>query len=145
MITKRRMFYASLVSAAVFLVVLAIAFYIDIQTLYQKPDGSPDNAPARAVGVLILISPALFVVFAAIAFAAAVLLQQFKQLRPLVLGIIVSVVSIGLSLLMAIDRPFGWRDVLYYFLGFAGFNLATLGLSAFVWWIVAARHSARKT
>jgi len=133
------MFYASLASAAAILVVLAISSYIVMQTPYQNPDGTPDNAPIRAVGIFFLISPVLFVAVAALTFAGAVLLLHLKQLRPLVLASMVTILSIGLAFLMVLDRPFGWRDALYYFVGFAGLNLATLGLSALVWWRVAMR------
>src|SRR5207302_1808861 len=113
MITKRRMFYASLASAAAILVVLAISSYIVMQTPYQNPDGTPDNAPIRAVGIFFLISPVLFVAVAALTFAGAVLLLHLKQLRPLVLASMVTILSIGLAFLMVLDRPFGWRDALY--------------------------------
>jgi len=142
MITKRRMFYASLASAPAFFVVLAVGSYIVTQTPYQNLDGTPDNAPMRGVGIFFLISPILFVVVTALTFTIALLLQHLKQLRPPVLASLVTMVSISLGFLMVLDRPFGWRDALYYFVGFAGLILGTLGLSAFVWWKVAMRPNS---
>jgi hypothetical protein len=131
------MFYASLASAAAFFVVPAIGSFISMQTPYMNLDGTPDNAPARGVGIFLLISPLLFVLVGGLTFAGAVLLQRLNQLRPQVLTTIVIVASLGLALLMVLDRPFGWRDAAYYFAGFAALILATFGLSALVWWKVA--------
>ena len=139
MITKRRMFYASLASAVAFLVVLAIGCYVVTQTPYQNLDGTPDNAPIRAVGVLLFISPALFVIVTVLAFVSALVLQRLKQLRPRVLAGIVAIISVGLGFVMVLDRPFGWHDRLYYFVGFSGLILATLSISTVVWWKVAMR------
>jgi len=139
MITKRRMFYASLASATAFFVVPAICSYYIMQTPNLLADGTPDNAPIRGVGVFLIISPFLFVVVTTLAFVSGVLLQHLKLLRPSVVVGGVTVLSLGLSLLMVQDRPFGWRDALYYFGGFTGLLLSTLGLSAVVWWKVAMR------
>jgi hypothetical protein len=133
------MFYASLASAAAFFVVPAVGSYIVTQTPSLNPDGTPDNVPVRAVGVLLFMSPFLFVVVAGLTFAGAVLLQRIGQLKPAVLTGIVAVVSVGLAFVMVLDRPFGWRDALYYFVGFAALILSTLSLSALVWWKVAMR------
>ena len=142
MITKRRMFYASLASAAAFFVVAAVGSYIVAQTPYLNPDGTPDNAPIRAVGVLLFIPPLLFFVVAGLTFASAVLLHYVQQLKPAVLAGIVVVVSVGLGFVMVLDRPFGWRDALYYFVGFTALIFATLSLSALVWWKVAMRPNS---
>jgi len=139
MITKRRMLYASLASAAAFLVVPAIVSYIATQTHYVNLDGTPDNAPVRGAGIFLLISPVLFVMVTVLTFSGALLLQRVGQLKPLVLAGIVAVVSVGLGFVMVVDRPFGWHDALYYFVGFTALILATLSLSALVWWRVAMR------
>ena len=62
------MFYASLASAAAFFVVPAIGSFISIQTLYMNLDATPDNARVRGVGILLLISPLLFVVVGGLTF-----------------------------------------------------------------------------
>jgi len=142
MITKRHMLYASLASAATFLVVLAIGGYIVTQIPYQKFDGTPDNAPIRAVGVVLFISPVLFLMVTVFTFVTALFLQRLKQLRPQVLVGIVTVISVGLGFVMVLDRPFGWHDRLYHFVGFAGLILATLSISAVVWWKVAMRPNS---
>jgi hypothetical protein len=142
-ITKRRIFYASLAAAAAFFVVPAVGSFIVAQTPSLNPDGTPDNAPIRAVGVFLIISPLLFVAVAGLTFAIALLLQYFRQLKPAVVVGIVAVVSIGLGFVMVLDRPFGWRDALYYFVGFTALILVTLSLTAFVWWKVAMRPNHR--
>ena len=137
MLTTRRMFYASLASAAAFFVVPAISSYISMQTPYLSPHGSPDNAPARVIGILVLIASLLFVLVASLAFGGAVLLRRLGQLKPTVLTAIVIVAGLSPALFMVLDRPFGWADMAYYFAGFAALILATFGLSALVWWKVA--------
>ncbi len=139
MITRRRMFYASLASAAAFFVVPVIGCFLVMETPYLNVDGTPDNAPARGVGIFMLISPAVFMSVAALTFSGAALLQYFNQLRPTVLACIVTAVSLGLSFVMVLNRPFGWYDALYYFVGFAALIFATVTVSTLVWWIVAMR------
>jgi len=139
-IPKPRLLRASLASAAAFFVVPAICFVIGwMEMPYLNPDGSPDNAPVRGAGIFMLISPVLFVLFTAFTFVVAVLLQHIKQLKPMVLASIVMVASFGLGFVMVLDRPFGWRDALYYFMVFSALIIATLSLSALVWWKVAMR------
>ena len=137
--TKRRMFVASLASAAAFIAVLVAGSYIAVQTPYLNAEGTPDNAPIRAAGILLLISPLLFVVVTSFMFAGALLLQHIKQLKPTVIAVIVSVASVGLGFVMILDRPFGWLDALYYFVGFTTFALATITVSALAWWKMAMR------
>jgi hypothetical protein len=143
MITKRRIFYASLAAAAAFFVVPAVGSFIVMQTPSVNPDGTPDNAPVRAVGVFLFLSPLLFAAVAGLTFAIALLLQYFRQLKPAVLAGVIVVVSVGLGSIMVLDRPFGWRDALYYFVGFTALIFATLSLSALVWWKVAMRPNRR--
>jgi uncharacterized membrane protein len=134
------MLVASVASAAAFFIVPAIGFIIGwLEMPYLNPDGTPDNAPIRGAGIFVLISPVIFVLFTAFAFLGTLLLQHFKQLRPMALASIVTVASFGLGFVMVLDRPFGWRDALYYFVGFSGLILAALSLSALVWWKVAMR------
>lgn len=133
------MFYASAASAAAFFVVPAIGCFLAMQTPFLNLDGSPDNAPVRGVGIFILVSPIVFVAVATATFAGALLLQYVKQLRPMVLVGTVTVLSLALGVVMALDRPFGWYDALYYFVGFAASIFATLSLSSLVWWKVATR------
>lgn len=139
MITKRRMFYASSASAAAFLVVPAIGCFLAMQAQYLNLDSGPDNAPVRGVGIFMVIWPVVFVAVATLTFAGALLLQHVKQLRPPVLAGTITVVSLGLGFVMVLDRPFGWYDALYYFVGFAASVFATLSLSILVWWKVATR------
>jgi hypothetical protein len=139
MITKRRMFYASAASAAAFFVVPAIGCFLAMQMPYLNLDSGPDNAPVRGVGIFILVSPVVFIAVATVTFVGALLLQHVKQLRPTVLAGTITVLSLGLGFLMVLDRPFGWYDALYYFVGFAASIFATLSLSILVWWKVATR------
>ena len=140
LITKRRMFLASLASAVALFVVPVIGFILgSMEIPYMRPDGTPDNAPARATGILLLISPVVFVLFSLVTFVGAVFLQHLSQLKLKILASIVIVASVGLGFVMVLDRPFGLYDALYYFVGFSALVLATLSVSVFVWWKVAMR------
>jgi hypothetical protein len=141
MVTKRRIFYASVASAVAFFVVPAIACFMVMKMPYLSFDGTPDNAPTRGVGIFMLISPIVFVSVAALTFAGAILLQHLKQLRPTVICSVVIAASFGLAFAMVLDRPLGWHDALYYFAGFTALIFATVGLSALVWWKVAMHTS----
>jgi len=70
------MLYASLASAAAFLVVPAIVSYIATQTHYVNLDGTPDNAPVRGAGIFLLISPVLFVMVTVLTFSGALLCNE---------------------------------------------------------------------
>ena len=137
LVTKRRMFLASLASAIALFVVPFIL--VSMEMPYSRPDGTPDNAPLRATAILVLISPVIFVLFSFVTFVLAVFLQHLGQLKPKVLASIVVVASVGLGFVMVLDRPFGLFDALYYFAGFSVLVLATLRVAVFVWWKVAIR------
>ena len=133
-----RRFVASLLaSVALCGIVLACLGWHEAQTPYAHSDGSPDNAPARGLGVLIMISPLLIALLTAAVFISASTLQRFKRLSPVSLATMVVTVSFGMAALLVLDRPLGWRDQLYYFAGFFAFLLAAFGISAAVWWRVA--------
>ena len=70
LITKRRMFLASLASAIALFVVPFIL--VSMEMPYSRPDGTPDNAPLRATAILVLISPVIFVLFSVVTFVLAV-------------------------------------------------------------------------
>jgi hypothetical protein len=139
-VATSRMFVASLASTAAFFLVPIVGMFIDwANGPYVSPDGSPDNAPIRAAGLFMVLSPAIFLAVAVATFAIALFLQRLKLLRPRVLTIMVALLGVTLALIMVLDRPFGWEDRLYYFLGFLALIVATLGISSFVWWKVAMR------
>ena len=114
----------------------AIGVFYEMQGL--SVDGT-DDAFVRSVGLMLFISPFIFIFVAVLTFYVAVLLDELKQLKPWGIAVTVATVSSGLAFPMAFDRlsPFGWRDALYYYFGFSGLIFATLGLSAIVWWMVA--------
>lgn len=143
MITKRRMFFASLGSAVVFMTIAAIAAYLEMRTPSLNPDGTPDNAPIRAIGVLIIISPLLFGVITGIFYAGGLILKALGHLKPLVIAGLVPLASVVLGFLMILDRPFGWRDQLHYFVGFTSIWLLVLGPSTLLWWWLVAMRPNR--
>jgi hypothetical protein len=142
-VTKRRMFLASLGSAVLFMAIASIAAYLEMQTPSQNPDGTPDNAPIRAIGILIILSPLLLGVITGIFFAGGLTLKALGHLKPLVLAGLVPLASIVLGFLMILDRPFGWRDQLHYFVGFTGIWLLVLVPSTLLWWWVVAKKPNR--
>lgn len=147
MITRRRLFYASLASSVAFLGTLGVVAFLGTQIEYVTADGMPDNAPIRAVGLLIFMSPFVLLVATLAAFLGAVMLQGSGKLRPRVIAFIVSIASVGIGAVMAFDRPFGWRDAMYYFAGFTFMLFTVLGASALVWWHTAtwANNSSKRT
>ncbi|WP_242421434.1 hypothetical protein [Acidovorax sp. Root267] len=138
-----RMFVASLMASMAFWTVAAICLVLPVaQTPYVHADGSPDNAPVRAVGVLIMLSPLLLAVLTAAIFISAFVLQRFKRLSPRSIATMVVTASLGVATLLVIDRHFGWRDQLYYLAGFFSFLLTAFTTSAAVWWKVARAASS---
>jgi len=109
---------------------------------YTNQDGTPDNAPIRAAGILLVLSPVLFVVLTALAFFSALLLQRIGRLTPRVLFVVVLFATICAAILMVSDRPFGWKDMLYYFSGFAVLIFVPSSSAAWVWWKVAMRPNS---
>ena len=105
MIAKRRMFFASLGSAVVFMTIAAIAAYLEMRTPSLNPDGTPDNAPIRAIGVLIIISPLLFGVITGIFYAGGLILKALGHLKPLVIAALVPLASVVLGFLMILEAP----------------------------------------
>jgi hypothetical protein len=139
--TKRRFFVASVAAAGAFLAVALIVGLVDswFEMPYTNPDGTPDNAPIRAAGILLMLSPVLFILLTALTFFSALLLRGIGRLTPRALITVVVLASISAAFLMAVGRPFGWRDMLYYFLGFAAIIFVPSSSAAWVWWKVAMR------
>lgn len=134
-----RRFVASLLASMTFCCAALVCLGVDVaQTPYIHADGSPDNTPARGLGVLIMISPLLIALLTAAMLISTTVLQRFNRLSPRSLAAMVGMVSFGVAALLVLDRPFGWRDQLYYFAGFFAFLLAAFGISAAVWWKVAS-------
>ena len=131
------MLFASLGAAIAFEAVAAFGILPAVLTPYMNADGTPDNAPVRAAGILILIAPLIFMLLTAATFFIAALLQRFNRLTPRSLATITVATSVCLAIPMVLSRPFGWRDQLHYAAGFFVFLLAMLGTSAVVWWKVA--------
>ena len=136
-LTLRRMLFASLAAAFAFLAVPACCLLSVVLTPYMNADGTPDNAPVRAAGILILISPLIFILLTAATFFITALLQRFNRLAPRSLATIAVATSLCLAVLMVLSRPFRWQDQLYYMACFSVFLLATFGTSAVVWWKIA--------
>lgn len=133
-----RRFAASLLASMAFCCVVLVCLGWDVsQTPYVHADGSPDNTPARGLGVLIMISPLLIALLTAAMWISTTVLQLFKRLSPISLAAMVVMVSFCMAALLVLDRPFGWRDQLYYLTGSLAFLLAAFGMSAAVWWKVA--------
>ncbi len=139
--TKRTFLVASVAAAGAFFVVALIIGLVSswFEMPYTNPDGTPDNAPIRAAGILIMLSPLIFVLLAALAFFTTLLLQKVRRLTPRALLTVVLLASVATAVLMVSDRPFGWKDMLYYFCGFVVINLLLLGSAAWAWWKVAMR------
>ncbi|EHL21204.1 hypothetical protein KYG_19158 [Acidovorax sp. NO-1] len=131
------MLFASLGAAIAFLSIAAFCILPAVQTPFMNADGTPDNAPIRGAGILILISPLIFVLLSAGTFSIAALLQRFNRLTPRSLATIAVATSLCLAVLMVLSRPFGWRDQLYYMACFSVFLLVTFGTSTLVWWKIA--------
>ncbi len=72
---------------------------------YLNPDGTPDNAPIRAIGVLIIISPLLFGVITGIFYAGGLILKALGHLKPLVIAALVPLASVVLGFLMILEVP----------------------------------------
>jgi hypothetical protein len=142
--TKRTFLIASAAAAGAFFVVALIMGLLEswFGMPYTNPDGTPDNAPIRAAGILIMLSPLIFVLLTALVFFTTLLLRSIRRLTPRVLLTVVVLTSVGTAVLMVSDRPFGWKDMLYYFCGFAVINFLLLGSAAWAWWKVAMRPNS---
>jgi hypothetical protein len=142
--TKRTFLVASVAATGAFFVVALVLGLISswFEMPYMNPDGTPDNAPIRAAGILIMLSPLIFVLFAAVVFLTALMLQRIRRLTPRGLLTVVVLASVGTAALMVSDRPFGWKDMLYYFCGFAVTDFLLFGSAAWAWWKVAMRPNS---
>jgi hypothetical protein len=139
--TKPRFFVASVAAAAaVFVVAVLLGLAASwFEMPYTSPDGAPDNAPIRAAGIMIVLSPIIFVVLTAFVFFTTLILRAIHQLKPRMLFAIPALLSIGTAALMVSDRPFGWHDRLHYFAGFVVLLFVPAAVGAWVWWKVAMR------
>ena len=139
--TKRRFLLASIAASGAFFVVAFIIGLVSswFEMPYMRPDSTPDNAPIRAAGILIMLSPLIFVLLTALVFFTTLSLQSIRRLTPRASLTVVVLASVGIAVLMASGRPFGWKDMLYYFCGFAVINFLLLGSAAWTWWKVAMR------
>ena len=138
--TTLRLFTASLAAATAFFAFPA-ALILANDWDYVRFDGTPDNAPVRGLGVLILPTPAICLLLVTTTFLGALLLRRIGQLNPRSLLAVVAIASIGAAVMMTYDRRFGLTDTLFYFGGFTSLAFCITGISAWTWWKVATWRS----
>jgi hypothetical protein len=127
-------------AAAVFVLPIIMMLFELYQPSALLADGTPDNAPVRAAGIFILLSPVLVVVVAFLTFLIGVALGRIGQLKPRGLGVTAIVVAVLGGIALSYDRPFGWRDMATMFFESAAWLTVCTSLSAFVWWKVWSRE-----
>ena len=137
-----RLLAASIAStAALFVLPIVMMIFELTHPSAFHADGTPDNAPVRAAGIFILLSPVLFALVAFVTFFASALLGRIGQLKPRGISIAAVVVAVLGGIALAYDRPFGWRDMATMFFESVGILIICTGLSAFVWWKVWSRSA----
>jgi hypothetical protein len=106
----------------------------------QLPDGSPDNAPHRAQGIILIVSPVLFVLLIAyfLALGGAVRRWRIRRLRiPLFVNLLVAV-ALGLFAGVSDYREDDIHTVPYS-LATSFLFFASLCFGSGAWWILARR------
>ncbi len=100
-------------------------------------EGVPvDNAPVRAAGVVLMLSPLLYVVTAALFFGITKAVAALRILSRRNLLALAGASSLGLGTWAAGDRQFGWHDSLVALAVFGTLAFGFLTSVAFTWWWV---------
>lgn len=93
-----------------------------------------DDSSARAAGVGLILSPALYLLLAVVLFLAARALAALDRLSRRSLFVAAAAASLAVATTMALARPLDLRDALITFTVFGVLSFALLALAVTAWW-----------
>lgn len=125
-------------SFATIIAPVAMCLYILFQGSSILPNGTPDNDPFRAAGILLFLMPITFIILLALWYLISRGLFYLNVLTRKSLFLFCLCGSVLIGGIFAIDgyRMFGMMDAIYSFLIFFIGTFVTLGLGWLVWWPV---------
>ena len=135
-----RFFLASSGAALVTMIgPLAIGLFVFFGGPSTNADGTPDNAPYRAAGILLLFTPLIFCLILALWYSITRVLNSFRSLSKTSIIVCCLIVSLIIGIIFAAGgyKSFGPKDAAISFSVFAGSTFVCLFLGFLTWWSIA--------
>jgi hypothetical protein len=140
-----RFFLASSTAALVTMITpLAVGFFVFLGGPSPDADGTPDDAPYRAAGFLLLLTPLIFGLLLALWYSITRVLHSLGSLSKasIIVSCILISLTIGIVFAVAGYKAFGPKDAAISFSVFSGSTFVCLCLGFLTWWPIA--FSGRK-